>query len=782
MWHRAARVLVYSRSPCRPAYKAKNIYSGLDHGQEEKQEESEKTLVYNPSAYYRARPEQSGRLKYLGKDEEASQGVLGLGFRQPSNKYLTNSRHRLSSTLSNQSYPSTEEADVRKAAGQNSQQGLKRDARAFQRCRPEYQNISHDPTLCLPALPITDGLELLHKASLMEGSIQASDISNFLCRLGQVEPKQSSAIRASIQFSVLLQYGVENLQNFTNQELVEILQAFVRLELSYSHSTLGFYEAEFCHRAGQMDLHHLLFVADLWRCIGRSVPQYIDQLCSSLSCHFGQFGPAELVQFLYILGESRQCPVYILPSIEDLILRHLRQFRGEEVGAICLGLFKTQSIVSNTVARQIVDRACAVVAEMSDFSLVNVLKLMRFCYMDHLPWFEVLSTEIPRRAPHMAVQGLMHVTLACSALHYRDDRILLAVAENLPHQPASYRSKDAAKLLWAFGTLGIKPSKCPSLHSRLTDTLRSRDSEFRRYPEHLLTALLGLTFIGQFPHDLLSLALSPEFTNQLIGTLDLKKDLYTLDGTVELELPGWTGPRLSLATREEVRQQLLEFAQLELGQKVDVLEAEGVLQELLGGKEFVRKTMILPHMRSIDLELHIGPDGQPLAVDSQPNVHSTGFSGPLGWERGHIGVTLTDDLVAQLTSGKRLSNAQQPILRPVEKFNKREATLSISVDLTDDLTDALTKPIARSSSSRADQMVHRLAVQITSRKHYCYRTRQLLGLYAMKRRQLELAGYTVVEIPHWEWFPMLRRSQTERLAYMHCKVFSSYDSKTWKRK
>ncbi|XP_062844978.1 FAST kinase domain-containing protein 5, mitochondrial [Trichomycterus rosablanca] len=799
MWHRAAKLLLCARSPCRPVYRAQNVSSGRDRGREEKQEESEAetyALVYNPSAYYHSSAEHSGNLRHSGTEEDASQGVVGAGFRQQSNKYSISSSRGLSSSQNNlPSYSGNEEADSKNKSvnPKDLQEYLKRDARNFQRCRPEYQNISYDPSLSPPALPIKDGLVLLHKVSLMKGSVQASDIAHFLCKLGQVEPKQSPVVRGSMRFSMLLRYSVENLQNFTNLELLEILQAFVRLGLSGSHSKLGLYEAEFCRRAGHMDLHQLLLVADLWRCLGRSVPRYVEKLCDSMSCHFGQFGPAELVQFLYILGESRQCPAYLLPSVEGLILRHLDKFKGEEVGAVCLGLFKTQSPVSNAVARQIVDRACAVVEEMSDFGLVNVLKLMRFCHMDHLPWLEALSTEVPRRAPQMAVQGLMHVALTCSALHYRDDRILLAVAEHLPHVAASYRSKDAAKLLWAFGTLGVQPSKCPSLHSRLTDALRERDSEFRSYPEHLLTALLGLAFVGQFPHDLLSLALSPEFSNQVTSTLDLKKDLYTLDGTVELELPGWTGPRLSLATREEVRKQLWEFAQAELGQRPEVLEAESVLQELLGGKKFVRKRMILPHMRSLDLELQLDPSEQPQPVAYQPHMNSTpGSSWPHGWEGGCTGVTLTDDLLAQLTSGKRPSAestdapSQQPVLRPVEGAAKREAILSIGVDLTEDLMHALTKPRDRSCSGAgqptAPPTVRRLAVQITSRNNYCYRTQQLLGLHAMKRRQLVLAGYTVVEVPHWEWFPLLRRSLSERLAYMHCKVFSSYDSKVRKRK
>ncbi|KAF3843203.1 hypothetical protein F7725_002052 [Dissostichus mawsoni] len=144
----------------------------------------------------------------------------------------------------------------------------------------------------------------------------------------------------------------------------------------------------------------------------------------------------------------------------------------------------------------------------------------------------------------MGVKGLMHVALACSALHYRDDNILMAIAERVPSLVAHCRIKDSCKLLWAFGTLGFPPVQSPSFYPSLTNALRERKAEFQRYPEHLLTALLGLAFVSQFPEDLITIALSPDFVKLALKStkLELKKDLLTLDETVGLELPHWSGP------------------------------------------------------------------------------------------------------------------------------------------------------------------------------------------------------------------------------------------------
>ncbi|XP_030640901.1 FAST kinase domain-containing protein 5, mitochondrial [Chanos chanos] len=773
------------------------------NGEQEKEDETERvqqlytyttgglTLPYNPAAYYRVRVERSP-LMGSADSEEPSHASLNRPFRQQSNPYSISSSRRLSSAknilldLALNRPAGDKEARSAPYPKKDVPPDVKGEPRAFQRCRPEYGIMTHDPSQDVTPLQSKRVSLLLHKVTVLKGHMGPEEIMHFLSELSRLPVEQMPLVRGDTRFYMLLRYSVESLPLFTNMQLIEVLRSFVRLGLPHSHSVLGLYETEFSCRTSDMDLHQLLLVADLWRCLGRSVPHYLERLYNCINLHFSQMGPSELVQLIYIMGEGRRCPTPLVQPLELMLMRHLDKLQAEEVSAVCLGLFKSQTSLSEGAVRRLVDRAHAVVREMSDFGVANVMKLLRFSHLDHVAWLEAMGTEVPRRAPDMGVQGLMHVALGCSALHYRDDRILLAVAERLPDLALHCRSKDAGKLLWAYGTLGIRPSQCPELFSCLTNILRQRELEFQRYPEHLLTGLLGLAFVGQFPQDLLSFALSPEFVSQANASqeLELKKDLLTLDGTVGVELPGWTGPRLSQAVKEEVIKQLWDFAQSDVCQKPEVLEAETMLQELLGGKAFVRKHMILPHLRSIDLEVHLDRHGQPLPLDSepcQPN-QSDENSSSLTQNWTHTGVTLTEDLLAQLTNTKRapaqpsIAMFERPLLRKVEPAGEREGIISVGVDLSDGLLGALTKPMNRSSIRvpRKPDVV-RLAVQVSNRNQYCYRTQQLLGLHALKRRQLELAGYKVVELPHWEWFPLLRRSRAEKLAYLHCKIFSSSD-------
>ncbi len=752
-------------------------------------------LYYNPSSYHHSVWNAATSRSQTDNDEdEQCLSTLAPSFWQQSNRYSVSCSRHLSSSkntlldLAFNKCPEPETPSVSVYHREPILPDVKVDARAFLKCRPGYAATTLDLTQRPHSIEWEEALPLLQKVTVLKGSMKPSDVSQFLVKLSRLHPDRLSLVRSDKRFVVLLRYSVEHLRLFTQLQLLEVLQSFVWLDMPSAHTILGLYEAELSRRADQMSLHQLLFAADLWRCIGKQVPQFLQHLYDSVRLYLGQMSVTELVQLLYIMGEDRQCPRDLIHPVEQLLMRHLQQLYPEEVGTVCLGLFKSQTSISEGAVNRIVDKAHSCVEEMSDFAMVNVLKFLRFSYLYHRAWMEAMAQEVPRRAHRMGVKGLMHVALACSALHYRNDNILMAIAERVPSLVPHCRSKDSCKLLWAFGTLGFLPVQSPNFYPSLTEALRQRKAEFQRYPEHLLTGLLGLAFVSQFPEDLVALALSPDFVNLALKStqLELKKDLFTLDGAVALELPQWTGPRLSCELREKVAEMLWKFAQSDVCQKPEVQEAESALQDLLGGEKFVCKRMILPHTRSIDLEVHLDSTGQPIHLNPashtaalSPENSSSKCSSHQGWGRMNVGVTITEELLAQLINTK---NATEP-LTPSPKVKPTSLhrvepdedgrLFDTELVLTSDLAESLTKPSSLGSALQDSKGTVKLAIQVSSRNHYCYHSQQLLGLHAMKRRQLKLAGYKIVEISHQEWFPLLRKGRAEKLAYLHCQVYNS---------
>lgn len=137
------------------------------------------------------------------------------------------------------------------------------------------------------------------------------------------------------------------------------------------------------------------------------------------------------------------------------------------------------------------------------------------------------------------------------------------------------------------------------------------------------------------------------------------------------------------------------------------------------------------------------------------------------------------ELLAQLINTKNTTEPITPtpmvkttVLQQIQP-DEGGSLFDTGLVLTSDITKALIRPSSLSSAPKDIDGTVKLAIQVSSRNHYCYHSKQLLGLHAMKRRHLKLAGYRVVELSHHEWFPMLRKSRAEKMAYLHCKVYNS---------
>ncbi|XP_022110250.1 FAST kinase domain-containing protein 5, mitochondrial-like [Acanthaster planci] len=67
--------------------------------------------------------------------------------------------------------------------------------------------------------------------------------------------------------------------------------------------------------------------------------------------------------------------------------------------------------------------------------------------------------------------------------------------------------------------------------------------------------------------------------------------------------------------------------------------------------------------------------------------------------------------------------------------------------------------------------IQRLAVLVAPSAHFRLRSKDLLGVHVMKRRQLQKIGYRIVELPYYEWEPLLKASEYHRHGYLKAKMF-----------
>ncbi|XP_065693559.1 FAST kinase domain-containing protein 5, mitochondrial [Patagioenas fasciata] len=649
----------------------------------------------------------------------------------------------------------------------------KEDPRMFQKGRPEYRSVSYDKSEPLETLPLEEGDSILHSVAICEGNQSPATLADYFRKLSRLPVEQHAALMSEPRFNTLCSCTAKNIRLFSTSDLIDILKSCVRLVVPPAHPLLNACENEFCRRVWDMKLDQVLLVADCWRCLDRSVPSYLSILFSYTNMHWKDLTLPQFVQLVYIIGEGRRSPTDLAQKVESAILKYLDAFTLEEVGAICLGLFKSLSGISDHVMRKIADRVSLQMEDMSTYALVNVLKMLRYSRIDHLPLLKELGKVIPARIPTINIQGVMHVSLTCSSLHYFDEGIMAAVAASLPSKVTYCRSKDAAKFLWSFGCLDYEPPNEEEFYSSLIEQMHRKLHEFRKFPEHLLTGLLGLAFVKRFPEELIDYALGDEFVQKTRDSkYELKKDLFTLSRSVEIECPSYRGSRLPPQLDQEITEMILNFAEQEIYVRPEIVEATSLLESVLGGPEYVRNHMILPHTRSSDLEVHLAMDGHPIPFNSKQPVADKKLEG--------VGVSLTDELMTQLIKGR--SNIQPPAEVENEAGMRGEEARAPSAALLGQAlhTDATLRVEPKSGHSLEPPpslaLSHhpwevKLAIQVSNRNHYCYGSKRLLGLHCLKRRQLRQLGYVVVELPFWEWFPLLKRTRLEKLSYLHYKVF-----------
>ncbi|NWW30313.1 FAKD5 protein, partial [Panurus biarmicus] len=727
-------------------------------------------VLYNPAAYAKGR---AGSQQHGDRDSSQALSDMFTGpgtvqapetFPSASSQALSPIRNALpkpkSSTLLEHTVLAMlykEEAEKEKREVYNS----KEDPRVFQKGRPEYRSLSCHSSEPAPTLPAEEGDSILQSVAGCEGS--PGILTDYFLKLSRLPAERRAALASDPRFSALCHHTVMAIRLFSTPDLIQILKACVPLAVPASHPLLDVFEAEFCRRAWDMGLEQLLLVADCWRCLDRNVPSYLGILFSYANLHWRDLTLPQFVQLLYIIGEGRRSPTDLVQKVESTILKHLDAFTLEELGAICLGLFKSLSGISDHVMRRIADRVSLQMEDMSTYALVNVLKMLRYTRMDHLPLMRELRRVIPARIPATNIQGIMHITLTYSSLHFFDKDVLAAVAASLPSKVSYCRSKDAAKFLWSFGCLDYEPPNEEEFYSSLIKQLHAKLHEFSKFPEHLLTALLGLAFVKRFPEELIDFALREEFVQKTRGSkYELNKDLFTLGKSVEIECPTYQGSLLPPQLCQEFTEMISSFAEQEIYVRPEIVEATSLLESILGGPEYVKNHMILPHTRSSDLEVRLAADGHPIPFN---------FKDPVAAKKlKDMGVSLTDDLMSQLVQGRAHIQSPTEVGNEATIPNRERGDVTGTPCLGGALPAGTKSQVEPKPGCWQPQEV-RLALQVSNRNHFCYGSKRLLGLHCLKRRQLRLLGYVVVEIPFWEWFPLLKRTRSEKLSYLHYKVF-----------
>uniref|UniRef100_A0A8D1MM90 RAP domain-containing protein n=1 Tax=Sus scrofa TaxID=9823 RepID=A0A8D1MM90_PIG len=196
----------------------------------------------------------------------------------------------------------------------------------------------------------------------------------------------------------------------------------------------------------------------------------------------------------------------------------------------------------------------------------------------------------------------------------REPQLLEAIAHFLVVQEAQLNSKVVQKLVLPFGRLNYLP-----LEEQFMPCLeRILAREAGVAPLATVNILMSLCQLRCLPFRALRFVFSPGFINHISGTphaLIMRRYLSLLDTAVELELPGYRGPRLPQRQQVPIFPQPLITDRARCKYSHKDIVAEG-LRQLLGEEKY-RQDLTVPPGYCTDFLLCVSSSGAVLPVRTQ---------------------------------------------------------------------------------------------------------------------------------------------------------------------
>ncbi|KAF0291168.1 FAST kinase domain-containing protein 5, mitochondrial [Amphibalanus amphitrite] len=465
-------------------------------------------------------------------------------------------------------------------------------------------------------------------------------------------------------------------------------------------------DGECCRRLARWDAERALLVADLWYRLQVSrLTQYSGHLLEHLGRRLGQLSPSQLVQYLFFVNLSRRLGGVKQVDLERKILQCLPLLSVDELGIICMSFFKTQTPLQlDELVDAVVYKLLSCVETAKPETVCAVLKLLRLS-VPARRW-QVLERVYDRLLP--LVDGFnslvqLHLLLLGTQALVHHPAAVVRITAHLHGQLANIRLKDIERLLFVTMLFNFDPGV--AFFDDVVSDLRSerRVEERKKYPKCLMSCLMYLAYHRVYPADLIATVVSPSFVSSINDSM-----LSSYSG-LERELTALSCT-LELELPGFVSELPKEYRQKHLKKHMARVPRPGT-----GRLTFAENTQLA--VRATLAELLGGPD-RVAALHVLPHF-------------------VTPDIVVCLdSSGRGL------VLPP-----------------------AYIRQPALAAKRPLPGLGHWVCVVVGGRSCYTRNDQHPVGNFLMRLRQLQLVGYSVLEVPWYEF-----QDKSHRLGYLRRKL------------
>lgn len=307
--------------------------------------------------------------------------------------------------------------------------------------------------------------------------------------------------------------------------------------------------------------------------------------------------------------------------IEKYMLRHLESFDIETV-ALCALVFIIcdRQVYSVKLLDQIGDKLLKSLSKDSKKSLhtsdiVDILKLLRHSEYSKVSFYHELEPLLLRY--EYSLRTLMTVLHAFGSVKIFPSNLSDAFVKQFKSKLSNSdegraRTKDISKFVNTLGKFCYWDNESLDIYTMCADEIVQKLKLYRRNARNeaqvavaLVDMVTGLLYVGKFHEKLLdTLFVIPDVVNLLEGTKG--EDLLLIHNTVKLMYPEYSGRRINQTLINKLEQKLAKKNTVEVAlRKSDDLNDCATVLRLLIGDNKLRTRFILPHIKTLDVELFL---------------------------------------------------------------------------------------------------------------------------------------------------------------------------------
>ncbi|XP_075552342.1 FAST kinase domain-containing protein 5, mitochondrial-like [Dermacentor variabilis] len=371
-------------------------------------------------------------------------------------------------------------------------------------------------------------------------------------------------------------------------------------------------------RCSLWDKHRQLLLADCFYHLRLSrISKYNRTMLNIVGRSITKLTPRELIQYLYFTNLQRRMVRKIKPAIEGRLLSSFDVLSVAEIGLVCQSFFKSQEVIEDKrLMARIVKSFEENVVEADSILIGAVAKSLRYSRAAHdtSVWDKALIACEPAVAK-WAPATVAHVMALATALKNYHPVLLDTALQHLMAEITTVRLKEITRTLKAVALFNHNPAgfDYKSVLHELSSLHRKAEIELHHHT--FVSALWYLAVLGIYSADLLLVAMNDDRMHGSCKHKDVSFHAEALQSSVQIELPQYTGPFLSLHVLKSLQtERHIVGRDIDEGTKGLVyteqvtLEVVNRLQTQFGDVCTIKRT--LPHHHYPDILLCVEQEGK----------------------------------------------------------------------------------------------------------------------------------------------------------------------------